>query len=544
MQHRLKELLELLLERFRVLPPAKLFVVLGLIGAAVAVGMVSLLWVSNGETQQVLYTQLSLEDAADLTAKLREMRIPYTSEGNGTTILVPSSTVYETRLRLASEGLPQGGGVGFELFDQRGFGMTEFMQKLNYRRALQGELARTVMQLGAVKSARVHIALPEKTLFLEHQEKPSASVVLKLTPGRPLSQDQVRGISYLVSSSVEGLKPDDVTVLDTSGHILSRSEETTSFLSRSEVQLKHQRNLEQNLERRVQTLLEPAVGEGKAIVRVSATLDFQHIERTEERFDSDYPAIRSEQRNKEQGRGAGPSAISVPGVRSNTDTSLKEVGRSGDPPSLVRESETVNYEISKMVSKVVVPSGEIKRLSVAVLMDGTYQSGGKDGEQGYVARTSEELAQYADIIKSAVGFNESRGDRVEVANVPFQPKVERRDVLEMSDEAQHAFWLDIGRYGAYVILGFLFFLFVVRPLVRWATDSGSMVAVESQLPRTVQELEADLGGTVMRPESEEGQKFRELKIKPTGQELRTQLAEFVRSEPERAVEVLRMWLRG
>jgi flagellar M-ring protein FliF len=545
MTERLKQLLDLLPANVRALPPAKLFVLLGIFGAALAVGLVSLLWLSGGAKQQVLYTQLSMEDAAAITAKLKEMRVPYTIGGDGTTILVPSTVVYDTRLRLAAEGLPQGGGMGFELFDQRSFGMTEFMQKLNYQRALQGELARTIMQLAAVQRARVHIVLPEKSLFIEQQEKPTASVVLKLVPGRRLSPDQIRGIAHLVGSSVEGLEPDDVTIVDTNGNILSREEEATSFLSHTEAQLAYQKALEEYLERRVQSLLERAVGKGKVLVRVSAALDFQHIERTEERFDADNPAVRSEQRTKEEGGGPGFWAIGVPGVHSNVDTAAQEQEREKDKSSLTKQSETINYELSKMVSKVIAPSGEIKRLSVAVLVDGTYQPGKQEGERTYVPRTAEELAKYRNIVKSAVGYNEARGDRVEVANVPFESR-EDLDAMEMAQEAQRAFWLNLSRYGAYVVLGLLFFLFVGRPLVKWVTAGDRGVPVEAELPRTVQELEADMGVSGMLPEAEEGESPPErLKIgRPTGQELRTQLAEFVRSEPERAVEVLRVWLRG
>jgi flagellar M-ring protein FliF len=290
---RLKQWFDQLPASIRMLPPAKLFTLLGLLGAILAVGLVSVLWMSGEGRHQVLYTQLTMEDAAAITTKLREMQVPYTIEGDGTTIMVPATKVYDTRLHLATEGLPQGGGVGFELFDQRGFGMTEFVQKLNYRRALQGELARTITQLAAVQSARVHIVLPEKSLFVEHQDKPTASVVLKLVHGRRLSQAQIRGVAHLIGSSVESLNPEDVTVLDINGNILSKNEENTSLLSQTETQFSHQQALEQKLERRVQSLLEHVVGKGKVLVRVSASLDFQHIERTEERFDADNPAIRS-----------------------------------------------------------------------------------------------------------------------------------------------------------------------------------------------------------------------------------------------------------
>ena len=543
MIERLKQLVNFLPAHVRELSPGRLFILLGLLGIVVAVGTVSLLWMSGGSEQQVLYSQLSMEDAAAVTTKLREMNIPYTIKGDGTTILVPSTIVYDTRLRLATAGLPQGGGVGFEVFDQRTFGMTEFMQKLNYQRALQGELARTITQLAAVQSARVHIVLPEKSLFVSQQQRTTASVVLKLLPNRRLTPEQIRGITHLVSSSVEGLQLADVTIVDMHGNILSRAEENATFLSRTEAQLSYQQTLEQGLERRVQSLLERAVGEGKVTVRVSATLDFQHSERTEERFDADNPAIRSEQRNKEEGSGQGFWAVGVPGVRSNVDGAPQEAEKDKARAVTSRQSETINYELSKMVSKIVAPSGEVKHLSVAVLVDGSYQTGPKNGARTYVPRTPEELAKYREVVKSAIGYNETRGDRVEVANIPF----ETQDTVEesLARETQQAFLLHVGRYVLYALLGVLFFLFLVRPLVRWATGTDDRRVVETALPRTVQELEADMGVAGMLPEGEAGAGLALPIIgQSSGQELRTQIAEFVRTEPERAAEVLRLWLRG
>jgi flagellar M-ring protein FliF len=540
---RLKQLLDLLPVSIRILPPAKLFALLGLLGAILAVGLVSVLWMSGDGRHQLLYTQLTMEDAAAITAKLREMQVPYTIEGDGTTIMVPATMVYDTRLRLATEGLPQGGGTGFELFDQRSFGMTEFVQKLNYRRALQGELARTITQLAAVQSARVHIVLPEKSLFVEHQDKPTSSVVVKLVHGRRLSQAQIRGVAHLIGSSVEGLNPDDVTVLDINGDILSKNEGNTSFLSQTETQLSHQQTLEQQLERRVQSLLEHVVGKGKVLVRVSASLDFQHIERTEERFDADNPAIRSEQRSKEKGAGPGFFAIGLPGVRSNVDVTNEPQEQKNTQITTIRENETINYELTKTVSKIVAPSGEVKKISVAVLVDGSYKTGDTEGAQTYVPRAAEELVKYEEIVKSAVGYNEARGDQVVVANTPFEPQGDL-ETLEMAKESQRAFWLNLGRYGAYVVLGLLFLMFIARPLVRWIIGEIPFVPTDTELPRTVRELEADMEVAGMLGEGQEEEK-EILKIsKPSGKELRTQMAEFIRTEPERAVEIFRVWLRG
>ena len=542
MLERLKEIGESLLERLRALSPARLFVLLGLVGAGIALGVVSLLWMSREADQAVLYAHLTMDDAAAMASKLKELGVPYRLEGDGTTILVPASMVHDMRLRLATEGLPRGGGAGFELFDQRNFGMTEFMQKLNYRRALQGELARTISQLDAVHSARVHIVLPEKSLFLDQQDKPTASAVLKLAPGRRLTSEQIRGIAHLVASSVEGLSAADVTLVDHNGEQLRQEMQDPSRLSLSEEQQAYQQTLERTLERRAQSLLARAIGKDKVLVRVSADLDFQRIERAEERYDADNPAVRSEQRNKEVGTGPGFWAIGVPGVRSNV-TSGAEVEKQGTNTAS-RESETINYEVSKIVSKIVAPSGEIKRLSVAVLVDGAYQPGAQPGETTYVPRTEEELAKFRDMVKSAVGYNEARGDRVEIANIPFEVQADPEEAA-MAAETRRAFWLQIGRYGAYVVLGLLCLLFVVRPLLAWVMTAAG--ATETMLPRTVQELEADMGVGQMLPEAAGvmGQLSEASEaVKPTGQQLRIQLAEFVTSEPERAAELLRAWLRG
>jgi flagellar M-ring protein FliF len=390
------------------------------------------------------------------------------------------------------------------------------------------------MQLVAVEEARVHLVLPEKSLFLEQQEKTTASVVLKLAPGRRLSAEQVRGITHLVARSVEGLQAADVIIVDNNGQMLNAEEKETSFLSLTDAQLAYRKQLEQKLERQVEGLLEHAVGKGKVVVRVSVTPDFQHVERTEERYDADNPAVRSEQRSKEQGTGSGFWAIGVPGVKSN----LTEDPQNPTPEktSSARQQETINYELSKMVSKVVVPSGAIKQLSVAVLLDGIYQTDA-NGTQKYVPRSAEEMAKYREIVKGAVGYDETRGDRVEVANVPF----EIQDHLEeemLEKEARWAFWVSVSRYLAYIILGFFFFLFVVRPLIQRITGTDA-ISIETQLPRTVGELEADMGTAGMlegAPESAAGES------KPLS--VRERVIELVQEDPERAAALVKAWLRG
>src|SRR6266487_263142 len=534
-------------EKLRQLPPLQRFALLGVPAALLAalVVMVTLWGAGEKEQQQVLYSQLNMQDAGAIAAKLKEMKVPYTLKGDGTTILVPAAMVLDARLRLATEGLPQGGGVGYEVFGNSPLGgMTDFMQKLNYRRALQGELARTIGHIAAVHSARVHLVIPEKALFREQQDKTTASVALTLVPGRRLTSEQIRGITQLIASSVPGLDPQDVVMTDDTGQIL-RKDEHTNNLSQPEAQLAHQRAQEIDLERKVQTLLEPAVGKGKVRARVSATLDFQQLERTEERFDADNPALRSQQRVKEEGSGSGFWAVGTPGVRPNVpEGAAAPPAGTGDKATSSRQSETINNELSKTITKVVAPTGEIKKLTVAVLVDGTYQAGAK-GERQYVPRSAEELAKYREIVKSAVGYNESRGDRVDVADAHFD--IQDDPDAAVQGEAQRVFWVQLSGYGVYVILGVLFCLFIARPLMQVLTGRPGETVVETMLPRTVQELEAGLEAPGILPAAGETVAGHlpegTAPARPTGPTLRARVAELVKNDPEHAAEVLRMWLK-
>ncbi len=547
MLDQLNNWLRTLPEKFRQLPLLPRFAVLGIPAAVLAALVVMVMLWGSGEKEQlqVLYSQLNMQDAGAIATKLKEMKIPYTLKGDGTTILVPAAMVLDARLRLATEGLPQGGGVGYEVFDHRTLGGgTDFENTLNHQRALQGELARTIGRVAAVHSARVHLVIPKKALFREQQEKTTAAVQLTLVPGRRLASEQIRGITQLIASSVPGLDPQDVVMTDDTGQIL-RKDEHTNNLSQPEAQLAHQRAQESDLERKVQTLLEPAVGKGKVRARVSATLDFQQLERTEERFDADNPALRSQQRVKEEGSGSGFWAVGTPGVRPNVpEGASAPPSGTGDKNTSSRQSETINNELSKTITKVVAPTGEIKKLSVAVLVDGTYQAGAK-GERQYVPRSAEELAKYREIVKSAVGYNEPRGDRVDVADAHFD--IQDDPDAAVQGEAQRVFWVQLSGYGVYVILGVLFCLFIARPLLQVLTGRPGETVVETLLPRTVQELEAGLETPGILPAAGDTVAGHLLEstasARPTGPTLRARVAELVKNDPEHAAEVLRMWLK-
>jgi len=435
--------------------------------------ILALILIAGQVDYSLLYANLTPQDAGLITSQLKAMKLPYKLEGDGSMILVPVEHVHEARLQLASEGLPQGGGVGYELFDRRNLGVTEFVQRLNYRRAIEGELSRTISQLAEVPRARVHITIPEKTLFMDEEEaRPKASVTLSLLGGRSLSQGQVRGIAHIVSSSVEGLSIEDVTIIDDHGRLLTRKEEELIAGRPTGTLLKYKQQYERNLEKKVQGMLERVVGPDNAIVQVAANLNFDQFEQTEEKYDPEATAVRSEQLTMEKSSGAGPTPMGVPGTASNLPEGETGVpGSSGAKSASEKRNETINYEVNRIVNRTVKPVGTLTKLSVAVLIDGTYKSSetaseteGEETVSEYVPRTEEEMSQFEEIVKSAVGYSTKRGDQIEVANIPFEVE----EVIEVEPTGIN--WRDILPFARYVViliaLVILFFA-VIRPLINW-----------------------------------------------------------------------------
>ncbi len=516
--------------------PTRRLALLFLVGIILSGFLTLMMWSRRPEFQP-LYTNLSPEDASAVVEKLKERKISYRLEGGGGTILVPAEKVYESRLELAGEGLPQQGGVGFEIFDRTNLGMTDFVQRMNYLRALQGELARTIRTLSEVEQVRVHLVLPERMLFVEEEKKSSASVVLRLRPGAQLRKGQVRGIAHLVARSVEGLEPERVTIVDTMGNILGGGE------SGGEDELTHsqrefQASLERSLERRVEGMLDKAVGAGKSIVRVSAFLNFKRIERTEESFDPESQVVRSEQRTSERAQGDSPVPGGVPGVAAAKAASSPG---NGALRSHQKQSETINYEISKVVRRVVEPAGEVKRLSVAVMVDGSYKRG-SGGNITFQPRAPEELKKFEEMVKGAVGFDPKRGDQVRVESVPFQTVNLASEEEGFRAEAQRAFFMRAARWGVTGIVVILLFLFILRPLLRLITTipSPTLGLPHAALPRPVEELVAQIEG--------QGSMLSETPLIERGPSpearLREQAIETVRGDPERAAQLVRSWIRS
>ncbi len=386
-------------------------------------------WVSEGQYVP-LFSSVPPEEGGAILAQLKASKTPYRIGGAGDQILVPADKVSEMRLRLAMQGLPVGGGVGFEVFDRPSLGVSDFAQRLNYQRALQGELARTIGQLREVARARVHLVLPQPSLFTDRDRPASASVFVKLVSGAQLGREQVKGIVHLVASSVEGLSPDRVTLVDTAGRVLAMGgDAATNPLSGKRLEIKTA--LEESLERRVQTLLDGALGPNQAITRVSAQVNFDQIDKTEEKFDPNGVA-RQKTRSTEstKGRSTTPGAAAAPAATPTDPATAQAVANQNvSQNDGSRESESVTYEVSRIVARTLTSPGEIRRLSVAVVVNAPPKpAAGADPKQTPPApRSPEELEKIRQVVMTAVGFSEPRGDSVTVAEMPFDTSVLDRE---------------------------------------------------------------------------------------------------------------------
>lgn len=432
---------------------------------------------------QLLYGNLAETDASAMVEWLKGQNIPYKLASNGHNILVPAHNVYETRLSLASAGLPQGGGVGFEIFDKQSFALTDFVQKVNYSRALQGELARTIGSLGPVESARVHLALPEKRLFKDQQKPATASVIIKLAPGKRLGEAQIEGIVHLVSSSIEGLDPQQVTIIDQNGTVLSKTGDKGLSGNLSPDMLEYQMQVEQRLEDRAQALLEKSLGAKNALVRVTATLDFARTEKTEETFDPEEPVIRSEQLNEE--KSGSEMTGGIPGVQSNLEGNTTQVAGASPPSS--KSQRTTNYEISKVVSRTVNPVGTVSKLSVSVLVADKIIPG-KDKEAPTTeSRSAEELKSLENMVASALGIDKNRGDKIEVTSMPFLDSDEAQEGERMLAGGLYQYAPFI-RYGLLLLGGVLLYFLMIRPLMKTLNKEVT------RHYKTVEQLEAEQAG--------------------------------------------------
>jgi len=442
---------------------------------------------SRGADYSLLFGNLAGSDAAAVIAKLKEQKVPYRLGDAGKAIYVPTEQVYQARIELSGAGLPRGGGVGFEIFDKQSFGMTDFAQKVNYLRALQGELDRTIASLDPVEAARVQLALPEKRLFKDDQEHATASVLLKLTGGQPLSKSQIQGIVHLVAGSVAGLNPEQVSIVDSSGRVLNQRSDDEIGGPMTAGMLGYQQMVEKRLEHRAQSLLDRALGVGNSLVKVTAQLDFSQREQTQESYDPKATAIRSERVTEE--KGGTPTAGGIPGSQSN----LNGPTGAGSGASFIPKThseDTTNYEVSKVVKKLVEPVGTVKKLSVSVLVAERVSSTGQGGKPIYVPRSDKEIQNIQKMVQSALGLENSRGDRIVVVSRPFESAFFQEPVVKPSPANKVYPYLPLIKYGLLCFGALLLYFLLVRPMVKTLRGEERMI----EHYKTVEQLESELSG--------------------------------------------------
>lgn len=448
---------------------------------AVFIGLV--IWLGKPEFN-TLYSNLKPEDASRVIKTLDAQKVQYKLEENGTAILVPHDKVYSLRINLAGDNVLTGQGVGFEIFDTAALGQSDFVQRLNYRRALEGELARTIVEFPSVESARVHLVIPNRSLFLEEQQSPSASVLLKLSGSKKMEPKDVQAIVNMVSMAVEGLDKGKISIADTSGKVLYQPEEEGSLNGMSRTQFEHKHITQQNLERRIEELLMPVVGAGKIIAKVNADLDFSQKTIRRELYDPEKTVVRSEMRTETstQGRASIEGGVPDPNFRGDGPA-----GTLSDQNS-TSENRTTNYEINKEEQNIVSNVGAIDRLSVAVVVDGAYTTT-ETGEQVFVPRSEEELKQIRQLVANAVGYDSARGDTIEVTSIAFDKIDIPRQDGTLDIIADYA--MRFGKPMVNAFLVFLFLILVVRPVVMALIRpkvEGTMIEGLEGLPETEERL--------------------------------------------------------
>ncbi len=455
------------------------------LAASVAIGVAVVLW-AREPNFTLLYGDLAEKDASQVITALDSQKVPYKVDQGSGAILVPSSRVYDVRLKLAADGLPKGSGMGFEMLQKdQSFGTSNFIETARYQRALEGELARSVATIDNVKSARVHLAIPKQTVFIRKQDKPTASVLVDLYPGRSLDPGQVSAVVHLVASSVPQLRADNVTVVDQTGKLLSGTRHDNA-MGLSDDQLAYTQRIEQRYADRITNLLSPLVGAGGVRAQVNADVDFSTTEKTRESYNPDLPAVRSEQVTEQKTVGAG-GAGGVPGALSNQPpgggtTAAGGAGQQaagGEQSVNSSRSTTRNYELDRTISHTKVAAGQLRRLSIAVVLDNK-RGVGTGGAATSTPLSPEELARITDLVKDAVGFDTERGDTINVVNTAFQAQPVPAP-LPATPFYQRPWVQDLAKNLLGVIGVALLIFGVLRPLLKGLAEKGASVPAGRQM---------------------------------------------------------------
>ncbi|WP_315309883.1 flagellar basal-body MS-ring/collar protein FliF [Pantoea vagans] len=553
-----------LLARLRANPRIPLIVAAA---AVVAIVIAMVLWAKQ-PSYSVLYNNLTDEDGGAIVTQLTQMNIPYRFAENGGALMVPEANVHELRLRLAQQGLPKGGSVGFELLDKEKFGISQFSEQVNYQRALEGELARTIESLGPVKSARVHLAMPKPTLFVREQKAPSASVTLTLQPGRALDEGQIQAIAHMVSSSVAGLPPGNVTVVDQTGRLLTRSDNAGRDLN--DAQLKYSSEVEARYQQRIEAILNPILGQGNVHAQVTAQINFDTSEQTDEKYQPNAnpsnTAIRSRQTSTSDQSGS-PYPGGVPGALSNQPapantapvttpnnnaangqnangqnnaannaSQTTSTAAASSAPTNSRRDDTVNYELDRSIRHTKVNVGDVQRLSVAVVVNFRADDKGKA-----VALNEQQLKQIEDLTREAMGYSQTRGDSVNVVNSQFNTT--EAVTADLPFWQQQSFFdqlMNAGKWLLIALVAFILYRKLVRPhLVR--KQAAEKAAAEAIAARAATEQPEEEAFNVQLSKDELDQE-RKSNNRMSAEVMSQRIRDMSENDPRVVALVIREWM--
>lgn len=531
--------------------------------AAIAIIVVAFLW-AHSTPYGVLFGNVNDKDGGEIVSQLEQMKIPYKFSANGTAILIPEDKVYETRLRMAQQGLPKSGAIGFELLDKERFGISQFSEQINYQRALEGELSRTIATLSNIENVRVHLALPKPSLFVRERKLPSASVTLTLASGRALSQEQINAITHLISSSVSELTPDKVTIVDQNGDLLTDDKMRGIHLNTT--QLEFTDKVENRIRKRIEKILTPLLGQKNLSVQVSADVDFSRHEVTSELYDPntdvEKQSIRSKQSNEQRQTRADNGIGGVPGALSNQPVPVasapidnpdvagtpkenedKEKKEEKDKlPQRMQRSETVNYEVNRKAIHSQTPEGNIKRLTVAVLVNYKLSEEKKTNEDSGKEETVMELKPLDDSViqkiealtKEAMGFSTDRGDSITVANLKFNDKTDEVDTMPIWKEPEfYYFATTLGRYLIFILIIWLIWSKFLKP--QWNK-------LQQRYEEKMQESLSEGVSNGVDDIPEESRDMRYKRIFENSMQQQRYLREVVTKDPKMTANILRNWI--
>ena len=517
--------------------------VMGVMIVAMAFFFIFMITRLTGSNMDLLYADLEPSDQNAITAQLTSRNIPFEIDGNR--LLVPATQVGSLRMAMAAEGLPLGGVGGYEIFDNASsLGTTNFMQNVQLVRALEGELAKTIRSIEVVKSARVHLVMSRRQLFTRDKQSATASVILKMRGAATLSGEQIAAIQHLVASAIPELDPSRVSIVDNKGKLLATGNEKDSEIARANDMVSRRINFERRIADELTELLEKSVGLGNSKVNVNADLDFDRISTTEEKFDPDGQVVRSSNTIEETSSGQESEAEQPVGVQQNLPDAQAGGGGAKSTNTESRTEEVTNFEISKKITNHVRESGLVKRISVAVLIDGELIEQ-EDGEVVYRERTEQEMDNLAKLVSSAIGYNAERGDTVEVINMRFVEKeVDLEEPLDLFFGLQKQDLVRIAEVIVLLILAVLAILLVVRPLLTRAFEALPAAAAEAE-----QRLLAEAAGVpaIQGPEGGEEEEYEELididrvegRVKSSSVK---RVGEIVEKHPEEALSIIRGWM--